>query len=127
MARTRKPVDDTVPTGKNGTLFINYDLDDATRKQFKVWRDKYLETLPDMLDRVVEAGYQVSLKRDAYNDCMGAFLIAKETKTENDGFILTGRGSSTVSALMGVFFRHYAIFEQVWPVHNHRSGALDDD
>jgi hypothetical protein len=127
LASKRKPVDDTAPTGKNGTLFINYDLDDNMRKQFKVWREAHINDLEEMLNNAVDAGYQVSLKKDTYNDCMGAFLIAKDTKTENDGFILTGRGSTVIGALFGVFFRHYTVFETVWPTHNRRTSSLDDD
>ena len=127
MARRAKSDDGTEPKGSNGTLFINYDLTDDMRKAFKVWRDKNSDAISDLLDKAIEAGYQVSIKRDAYNECIGAFLIAKDTKTQNDGYILTGRSSSVFGALCGVLYRHYVLFECLWPVHNHRSNPLDDD
>lgn len=127
MSRKPRVSDDSVPTGSNGVLFINYDLDDNTRAQYKAWREKNYEKLADFLDNAIDAGYQVSLKKDEYNACIGAFLIAKTTKTENDGFILTGRGSTAVTALFGVFFRHLVLFQQQWPTHNKRGPKLDDD
>lgn len=127
MARSKKPVDETVPTGTNGVLFINYDLTDDMRKSYKMWRDKNADKLEDMLDAALEAGYQVSVKVDTYNQCIGSFLIARDTKTQNDGYILTGRSSTAVGALFGVFYRHYVLFEQLWPVNNRRANPLDDD
>lgn len=126
MAKSRKPVDDTVPTGAGGVLFINYDLSDNDKKLFREWKQQHTDDLADMIDDVCEHGYQVSLKYDAFNKCQGAFLIAKATGTQNDGFILCGRSSTTVGALYGVFYRHYRLFEGVWPVNNHRANLLDD-
>ena len=127
MARARKPVDETKPTGANGVLFINYDLDDSAKAAFKKWRELHADDLVDMMNGALEKGYQISIKEDTFNDCIGAYLIAKGTKTENDGFILCGRSSSAVGALFGVLYRHYAVFDEQWPVHNHRANTLDDD
>lgn len=126
MARSKKPVDDTQPTGANGILFINYDLSDADRVNLKKWKATNEDRLEDMINNAIDGGFQISLKRDTFNDCIGAYLIAKETKTENDGYILCGRSSTAIGALFGVFYRHYAVFEGVWPVNNRRANPLDD-
>lgn len=126
MARPKKPVDDTQPTGANGMLFINYDLSDADRANLRKWKQSNADRLEDMINNAIDAGYQVSIKKDTFNECIGAFLIAKDTKSENNGFILCGRSQSAIGALFGVFYRHYAVFEAQWPTHNHRANPLDD-
>jgi hypothetical protein len=126
MTKKRTVPDETEPKGSNGILFINYDLADDVKKQFKVWVGKNTDRLEDMMNSVVEAGYQVSVKTDTFNDCIGAYLIAKGTKTENDGYILCGRSRTATGALFGLFFRHFVVFEQMWPVHNHRANPIDD-
>jgi hypothetical protein len=107
-------------------LFINYDIDTAEKKKLIEWRVKYDEQVFDLLNDLAEKKYQISVKYDAFNECIGAFLICKDEKSENNGFILTGRGSTAQNALMGVLYRHYAVFEEAWPTHNHGRGATDD-
>ena len=127
MARNAKPKDETQPTGRGDVLFINYDLDEASKGKFRKWRELHEKDVPDMLQSLIDGNYQVSIKPDTFNDCVGAFIICKDAKSENAGYILTGRGLNAFGALMGVLYRHFAVFEGQWPVHNHRAALLDDD
>lgn len=124
--KSEKAVDPTKPTGTGNTLFINYDLDDGVKAQLRGWRKTYDARVLDLITDAIAAGYSVSIKQDTFNKCVAAYLFCRDEKNANSGFALTGRGSTGASALMGMLFRHFCVFEQEWPTHNHPVGTSDD-
>lgn len=124
---TKKQVDDTKPTGGNGFVFINYDLDKETREKFKAWAHENIDEVYDLIGGVVELGYAFSVKWDDFNNCFGAFLTCNKKDDPNQGKILTARGSTAFSAITGVLYRHGVVFDGVWPEYNKKRGILDDD
>lgn len=114
-------------TGKEQVSFINYDFDDSTRRKFKEWFHEQIEHTFDMVDALVDSGYSVSIKRDNRNQCYSSFIIPTDDKSRNAGFILAGRGSTTLSAIMGALYRHLVVFDGQWPTQGVRRVGLDDD
>lgn len=113
---------------ENGVQFINHTFDDKTKAAFK----KSLENLDadrffERIDTLVEGGYSISIKHDDFNDCVSAFIIAKNGAGQNSGCILTGRGRTSVSALYAAIYRHFDVFDTVWPVETVNHRGTDDD
>lgn len=107
--------------------FINHTFTEDDKRGFKTWASEHGAEFWDMCDRLMDDGYSLSVKPDAYNDCLSAFLSTNAPKSPNYGFILTGRSHSSCMAVYAVFYRHYVLFEGDWPTDTaHRSG-MDDD
>jgi len=107
--------------------FVNYDLSDDDKSAFKTWAETGVERLGELIDNACDAGYRVTIKRDAYHDCFAAWLQTDDEKSGNYGFILSGRSRSGTMALLGLMFRHYVLFETDWPVETARRAGMDDD
>lgn len=94
--------------------FINVDLTGEQRAQCKSLLNGEGELDSEVL-RMVEAGYQITLNWDSYNQCFGCFVKAKSgAALVNEGLILTGRGSSPLKALKQAWFKHILIYDQTW-------------
>lgn len=107
--------------------FVNYDLTEDEKKSFKKWAHENAAEFTGLLDKLIDDYYHLSVKWDTYNQCVSAFIICKNSKSENDGWILTGRGSTVFSAVMGALYRHYVLFESQWPTEAlSRRAVLDD-
>lgn len=116
-----------VANGNSPVQFINYDLTVEEKKSFKEWAIKNADEFHSMVDKLIDSGYHVSVKWDNFNGCTGAFIICKADKSPNFGFILTGRGTTHFGSVMGALYRHYVLFEEVWPVETvSRRANLDD-
>lgn len=113
--------------GNSQVQFLNYDLPDNERKAFKIWASDASLDLIGLIEKLLDDGYGLSVKWDDYNDCAGAFIQCKKPDNANFGWILTGRGKTAFSAISGVLYRHYVLFEQAWPTDNFRRQGLDDD
>lgn len=119
---------DQSKNGDGGAKFLNYDFSEAEKKKFKEWAVRNAEELIGLLDRLIDDGYHLSVKFDSYNQCVGAFIICRDPKSENSGWILTGRGSGVLGAVMGALYRHYVLFEAQWPIEAvSRRANLDDE
>lgn len=107
--------------------FINHTFSDSDKRAFKEWSVAAAKNIADALDKLVDDGYSLSLKFDTYNDCYGAFIQTRDEKSGNYGYILSGRGRSGTSAVLGVLYRHYVLFEGEWPTDTVRHAGTDDD
>lgn len=110
----------------NQAQFVNYDLTPDDKTAFKDWFHENLADVWDFVDKLLDGGYHVSIKWDTYNSCYGAFLICKSQTSPNRGCILTGRGKTSLSALMGALYRHYVIFEEAWDTDGYTRAGTDD-
>lgn len=126
MATKKAPSSPVSP--QNGVQFINHTFDDKTKAAFK----KSLENLDaerffERIDTLIEGGYSISIKHDDHNNCISAFIIAKNGAGQNSGCILTGRGRTSVSALYAAIYRHFDVFDTIWPVETVNHRGTDDD
>lgn len=106
----------------NDVFFINRELT-ADEKQGlkKLWGGGEFDVF-DALDRLADEGYRVTLKYDAYGDCMAAFMQHSDPKHGNANKILTGRGRTVRSAAMEMLYKHHEIFAEVWPGRENPTG-----
>lgn len=110
-----------------GSQFVNYDLTADDKAAFKKWAHEQIQDAWDMVDKLLDSGYHVSIKRDTYNGCYGCFVICKSANDPNNGYILTGRGTTSQAALLGALYRHLVIFEGAWDTDGFRRNGTDDE
>lgn len=122
----RKQTKREKPEFKPGT-FINYTLTDGDRGRFREWAASPGNDIGALLDRIVDDGYQLTVRYDDFSGTCAAFISPRMSSSGNDGFILSGRARSGSAAALGALFRHYALFEGDWPTDIVRKSALDDD
>jgi hypothetical protein len=96
--------------------FINYSLSAAQKSELKslTWT---LEDHDTALIRLNEGGYNVSHKYDDYGECFSCFVSPAPGNLANEGYILTGRGSTPVKAFKQACYLHWQIFDQDWSEH----------
>jgi len=97
----------------NDVEFVRYELDKAQKEDLKARVKKGFNPM-DMLSELVEAGYRVSFKWDAYAGCPACFLNPPDD-SPNKGKCLTGRGRLAENAFVEAFYKHSVVFDGVWP------------
>lgn len=96
------------------STFVNYELtQDQKERLRKSWMAH--PYVSDLLDRCLDSDYKLTVKRDTYHHCWAAWLIPDDPKSENAGYILSGRGKCASTAIAEVLFKHYDVFDGVWP------------
>lgn len=121
---------DKRPVGKQGfksAEFINYALTEADKARLPDFRAKVEADYWGILDKLIGAGYKLSVTHDSYAECEACYLSSSDEKNPNHGFILSGRAHSSEMAVIGCLYRHYIVFEELWPVRETRNVGLDDD
>jgi len=113
--------------GRPDVQFINYDLTPEQKTTFKAWLGENYDKAFDMIQNVVDGGYNLSVKVDEKANGYAAFLTCQSEKSPNKGWILSGRGSHPLHAILGVLYRHAVLFDGVWPVDSVKRYALDDE
>lgn len=119
---------ETQTNGFSDSQWINYDLNDKQKVAFKKWlAEGDVARFFERIDKAIEKRYTVSLKWDERSNGFSCFLIAKDSASPNFNCILAGRGRTTFAAIGACLFRHYDIFNEVWPVEANASVKFDDD
>lgn len=114
--------------GNFGPQWLNYTMTKDESERFKKWRDdQTIEGLNECLEKLCDDGYSISIKWDNFNECYACFLTQPKLDGSSQSVILTGRGRSAASAALGALFRHFHIFEGVWPVETVAKRGTDDD
>lgn len=110
MPRGKKP--ETKPK-QFDFQFVKCDLPVETKEMVKKWDEDYTLTI-DNLERMIEDGYKISISRDKYNDCIGAFATHPDQQSPNNGFCLSARGPSMLNALKVLVYKHFNILQEKW-------------
>jgi hypothetical protein len=85
------------------------------------------EQMAEDLEELVQAGYKVTFRWDDYGDCSGCWLVAPDRDSDNSGYILAGRGSSSQKAFKQAVFVHRVKFKEIWPkITSNGPIAIDD-
>jgi hypothetical protein len=97
----------------NDVKFVNWTLTKEQAAECKGWL-LVLGDFDSALEKFEEEGYKLTSRWDSYGECWGAFAYPEEGKTENGGYILTGRGSSPLRAVKQLLYIHYAVMDRGW-------------
>jgi len=107
--------------------FINHNFTPDDKAKFKEWAASSMAQLGDIIDRLTDDGYRITLKPDDYTGAYACFLQAISPDSDNAGFILTGRSHSSSMALLAAVYRHYVLFEGDWPTDTVYKSRMDDE
>lgn len=123
--KQRQPV--RKESGFKRSEFINYDLTQDDKAGFKAWLSGKSFNLWDLVDKLIESGYTLSVKPDEYHHCTACYIQPVSPDSPNSGYILSGRAASGTMAVCGALYRHLVVFECDWPVDTVRRSGLDDE
>jgi hypothetical protein len=112
---------------KSSVQFVNYDFDESTKKKFKAWKATNEAKLPDIIDKLLDSGFNLSVKIDSYGGGYASHIVPADPKSPLAGWILSGRAGTPCNAILGVIYRHLVVFEGNWPTDDIRRRGLDDD
>lgn len=94
--------------------FVQYELSKDQISDLKARVQKGW-SMNEALTLFLEAGYRVAFKWDDYNNCYSCFVNEIDAEGTNGGKILTGRGGNPQSAFLESAYKHFVIFDAVWP------------
>lgn len=115
MSRDPKNKAATKPTVPrfNDVQFINWSLTTEQKqdcKQFLTTDGDYDEALVV----IIQAGYKVTASYDGFRDCFTASVVPTKDAKNNQGYILTGKGSTPLKAIKQALYIHYRIMDEDW-------------
>lgn len=129
MARDPKNKPATKPTAQrfNDVQFVNWSLSAEEKQECKSWISAG-EDLDNAISSVIEAGYKVTTSWDRYRSCYTASIVPTPDAKSNQGYILTGKGSTALKAAKQALFIHYRIMGEEWAAYSTATNAeeLDD-
>lgn len=102
--------------------FVRAELSQEEKASLRSWRASGTFDLFDGVQTMLEEGYRLSLKFDAYNECMACFVSHTDPEHENFGLILVGRGKFGESAMVEALYKHLHLCDTHWPDPDVKSG-----
>jgi len=112
------------PRNRPDSEFINLELDKEQTAAYREWRND-AEAVIDRWTELLEEGYRVNTKYDDYSSSCAVFIIPDE-RSDNYGFILTGRGGNAYRAVSEALFKHVEVLHGVWGNYQARPPITDD-
>lgn len=106
--------------------FVQRELTAEEGQKCKAWELSEVDAF-DALFKLTEAYYKVTMRFDEYHHMFGCWLMPPKTDSSNAGLILTGRGSTPLKALKQALYKHYVLFQEVWPKERDERGEYEID
>jgi hypothetical protein len=97
----------------NDVKFVNWSLSPDEKAACKAW-ELSLEDYDEALLTLVEAGYKSTVSYDDFRSCFTASIVPTKTAKSNQGYILTGKGSTPLKSVKQVLYIHYHIMAEEW-------------
>jgi ornithine carbamoyltransferase len=122
--RKQKP---TKTAQRKENPFIRYELTKEETQALRAARVLNPDVWNEM-GKLIEEGYKLTLTWDDYSNSPACWLFAKNERDPNFGAILSGRGRTIENAVFEVIYKHYVVFQRVWPrSQNKADDAFWDD
>lgn len=129
MARDPKNKPNPKPTVPrfNDVKFVNWSLDSDQKQQCKVWLPTG-EEISDAMSNAIQAGYKITTSWDGFRSCFTASIVPTQDAKANQGYILTGKGSTPLKAVKQALYIHYVVMDEDWAAYSTAGYAeeLDD-
>lgn len=129
MARDPKPTKPKAPTQRrfNDVTFVNWSLSPEEKAACKAWVLS-LEDYDDALATLIEGGYKTTLSYDNFRSCYTCSVVPQKDAKSNQGFILTGKGSTATKALKQALYIHFHVMSEEWASYSTAKSVeeLDD-
>lgn len=128
MTREPKNKPETKPTVPrfNDVKFINWSLSADEKLAVKQWVLS-IEEIDDAISKLVEAGYKVTSSWDTYRSCFTASIVPTQDAKINQGFILTGKGSTALKAIKQALYIHHYVMNEDWSSYSTAKGIEEID
>lgn len=129
MAKNINPPKAAKPTTPrfNDVKFVNWSLDAEQKQQCKAWLLSEGD-IANAMDNTIQAGYKITTSWDGFRSCYTCSLVPTESAKSNHGYILTGKGSTSLKAVKQALFIHYLVMDEDWAAYSTAGNAeeLDD-
>lgn len=115
MARDPKPTKPKPPVQPrfNDVQFVNWSLDAEQKAACKAWVLS-IEDYDAALGNLIEAGYKTTVSYDQFRHCFTASIVPTKEAKENQGYILTGKGSTPTKAIKQALYIHFHVMDENW-------------
>ena len=94
--------------------FIQFELSNEEKKHLKEWFAQEF-SFEEGVVAFFDSEYKITLKHDARNHCASCFIECEDSTAPNAGRILTGRGSTPITAFAEAAYKHFVCFQGAWP------------
>lgn len=129
MSREPKARPTPKPTQQrfNDVQFVNWSLSAEEKTACKGWLSN-VEEYDNALLATIEAGYKITISYDTFRTCFTSSIVPTKDAKSNQGYILTGKGSTPLKASKQAMFIHYQIMGEEWASYSvvSKSEELDD-
>jgi hypothetical protein len=129
MSREPKSGKTAVPKQQrfNDVKFVNWSLTAEQKAACKAWLGEEND-VGNVISMLIEAGYKLTISWDKYRFCYTASIVPTPDVKENQGYILTGKGSTALKAAKQAMFIHYQIMDMDWAAYSTATSMeeLDD-
>ncbi len=111
----------------NDVKFVNWALTTEEKQDCKTFLTGEAD-YDDALHVIVQAGYKTTLSWDNFRQCFTASIVPTKDAKNNQGYILTGKGSTPLKAIRQALYIHYRIMDEDWASYSTSTNAeeLDD-
>lgn len=111
----------------NDVQFVNWSLSAEEKAACKAWK-MTTEDYDNFIGGVVEAGYKITVSYDNFRLCFTASIVPTKDAKSNEGYILTGKGSTPLKATKQVLYIHHYIMSGEWAAYSTAKSVeeLDD-
>lgn len=111
----------------NDVTFVNWSLDADQKAVCKAWMLS-MEEYDDAVSSLIESGYKSTISYDNFRSCYTASIVPTKDAKSNQGYILTGKGSTPLKALKQALFIHFHVMTEEWAAYSTAKAVeeLDD-
>lgn len=110
----------------NDVKWINWSLSAEEKAVIKAW-ELTLEELDNLETKTIQSGHKITTSYDNYGDCYTASIVPTAENKLNQGFILTGKGSTPTKARKQALYIHLKIFGGDWSSYSTGAGKEEID
>lgn len=129
MARNpvEKPKQKPTQQRFNDVQFVNWSLSVEEKAACKGWLLGEGE-LDNACVLLIEGGYKVTVSYDVFRSCFTASIVPTKDAKSNQGYILTGKGSTPLKSIKQAAYIHFHVMDGEWSAYSTAKSAeeLDD-
>ena len=104
--------------------FVKHSITREEKALFETW-DVTPDDLWDMLNRLADSEYKVSVNYDDYNKCVTCSVACRNKSHRDFQLILTARAPDGYNAIRLALFKHFILLSESWLDWHEREG-IDD-
>lgn len=128
---SRNPTQGKARAGKaarfNDVKWINWTLSSEQKAEIKAWQVT-VEEIDDFEVKIIQEGHKITTSYDNYGDCYTTSIVPTADSKTNQGYILTGKGSTPLKSVKQAIYIHVQVFNGDWSSYSTGTGReeLDD-